>query len=124
MKDEALKEEVLEELKILKGIDDDLQDPLLKLVIKQAMKAILSRINRKRKKVLTEVPLDLDWVVLEVATKRFNRLDSEGTTKHSREGEDFDWDNYLDEYELDLERHFDDDDKEDKSRKGVLRIWG
>lgn len=114
-------ETILEELKLLKGIDDDLQDTLLKLIIKQSKKAIKSRINRERKEPLDEVPLDLDWVVLEVSTKRFNRLNSEGMKSKTEEGTRLDWDSLIDEHIADLTPYM--DDETDKSKKGVLRIW-
>lgn len=113
--------EIIKQLKLLKGIEDNLQDDLLNLIIKQSKQAILSRLNRLRKETLSDVPKELDWVILEVSAKRFNRLDSEGTTKHEREGESFTWDGLLDEYELDFEKYYDNED--DLSRKGILRVW-
>lgn len=111
----------LKKVKLLKGITDDLQDNLLKLIIELSEQAILTRINRKRKEPLTELPSDLSRVLIEVSIKRFNRLDSEGTTKHEREGESFTWDDLLGEYELDFEKYY--DDENDLSKKGTLRVW-
>lgn len=116
-----MKEQILEDLKLSKGIEDELQDDLLNLIIRQSYKSILARINQSRSEKLDTVPLDLDWVVLEVSIKRFNRLDSEGTTKHDREGESFTWDSYLDEYDVYFAEYAD-DDKEDLSKTGVMRI--
>lgn len=111
----------LEKLKLLKGINDDLQDDLLNLVIELSEQAIITRINRKRKEPLGLLPIELEGILVEVSAKRFNRLDSEGTTKHEREGESFTWDNLLDEYELDFEKYYDKED--DLSKKGILRVW-
>lgn len=113
--------DTLKSLKLLKGINDDLQDDLLNLVIELSEQAIITRINRKRKEPLEKLPYELSGVLVEVSAKRFNRLDSEGTTKHEREGESFTWDALLDEYELDFEKYYDDED--DLSKKGILRVW-
>lgn len=113
--------DTLKSLKLLKGINDDLQDDLLNLVIDLSEQAIITRINRKRKEPLKELPYELNGILVEVSAKRFNRLDSEGTTKHEREGESFTWDGLLDEYELDFEKYYDNED--DLSKKGILRVW-
>ena len=113
--------DILKNLKLLKGIDDELQDELLKLIIELSKQAILNRINRKRKEPLEEIPSVLDGVVLEVSTKRFNRLNSEGMKSKTEEGSRLEWDDLLDEYEPDFAPYA--DDENDKSRKGVIRIW-
>lgn len=113
--------DTLKSLKLLKGITDNLQDDLLNLIIQLSEQAILTRINRKRKEPLEFLPVELEGILVEVSAKRFNRLDSEGTTKHEREGESFTWDNLLDEYELDFEKYYDNED--DLSKKGILRVW-
>lgn len=113
--------DTLKSLKLLKGITDDLQDDLLNLVIELSEQAILTRINRKRKEPLKTLPNELNGILIEVSSKRFNRLDSEGTTKHEREGESFTWESLLGEYEVDFEKYM--DDENDLSKKGVLRIW-
>lgn len=112
---------ILKDLKLLKGIDDDLQDNLLELIIKQSKQAIESRINRKRKEPIEKVPSDLDWVVLEVSVKRFNRLNSEGMKSKTEEGSRLEWDSLLGEYDPDFTPYM--DDEKDKSKKGELRIW-
>lgn len=116
-----MENEILDDLKLLKGIDDELQDNLLKLIIKQSYKAVLSRINTLRKEKLKKVPSDLDWVVLEVSTNRFNRLNSEGMKSKTEEGSRLEWEGLLDEYETYFDEYA--DDPEGKSKKGVLRIW-
>lgn len=74
---------MLENLKLLLGIDkDDLsQDGKLNLIISNTtarLKLLLGGIDP---------PEELDYVILEVAIIRFNRISSEGMKSHSVEGE-------------------------------------
>lgn len=38
-----------------------------------------------------EVPQELEWIVIDVVVKRFNMIGSEGTTRHTVEGESMEW---------------------------------
>lgn len=114
--------DTLEDIKLFKGINDDLQDKLLKLIIEESQQRILTKINLRRKDKLTTVPTEIGWIVRDVSIKRFNRIDSEGTKKHSEEGSTFDWEGYLDEY-ADVFSSYDDSTKVDKSKPGVIRVW-
>lgn len=113
---------LLKEVKMLKGIKDDLQDDVLKLIITESQSRILTRMNLVRKEKLKEVPKELDWIVRDVAIKRFNRLNAEGTTKKQEEGSSFDWEGYLDEYAAIFDSYTD-SEKTDKSSPGIVRVW-
>lgn len=96
------KKKLLTEIKMLKGIRDFEQDDLLNLIIEDSIERIISYINvgRGEDDVYKEVPTPLTYVVRDVASKRFNRLNQEGAKKVSEEGSSFDWqDDYLKEYE-------------------------
>ena len=72
---------MLENLKLLLGIDGTDLDERLKLILANTtarLKLLLGGI---------EPPDELDHIILEVAIIRFNRIGSEGMTSHSIEGE-------------------------------------
>lgn len=59
-------------------------------------------------------------MVRDVAAKRFNRLNAEGTTKMGEEGSNFEWqDDYLKEYQSLLQKYA---DKPDNYAKGIARF--
>lgn len=72
---------MLEELKLLLGIEDTSLDEKLNLIIK---------LTTSRLRVLlggTEIPEELQYIITEVAVIRFNRIGSEGLSSHGVEGE-------------------------------------
>lgn len=90
--------EILKEIKLLKGVSDTAQDDLLNLTIKESIERILAFINRYSETSITEIPSDAAYIVRDVAVKRFNKLNSEGAKADSEEGRAFTWeDNYLSE---------------------------
>lgn len=73
---------MLENLKILLEITDDVQDKKLKWLIESVsdrLRILLGGVN--------VVPESLEYIVIEVSVIRFNRLGSEGYSSHSVEGE-------------------------------------
>lgn len=114
---------LLDEVKMLKGIDDELQDELLNLIIEESEQRVLSYVNVNRSERMDEVPNDIKFIVRDVSVKRFNKLNSEGTTKDSEEGRSFDWEeSYLAEYYPILDRYT--DDEPDGSHKhGAIRAF-
>lgn len=113
---------LLDEVKLLKGIDDDLQDDLLELIIDESEQRILSYINSIRSQPMDKVPDEISYIVRDVSIKRFNKLNSEGTIKDSEEGRSFDWeDTYLAEYEPILDRYT--DEVVDGRRRGSIRAF-
>ena len=72
---------MLEEIKTILGIADNALDSQLNIIITNAtarLKMLLGGID---------VPESLNYVVIEVSVKRFNRIGSEGITSHTVEGE-------------------------------------
>lgn len=74
---------MLKKMKLLLGIstDNDERDELLNLLIESAqarLKVLLGGLN---------IPEELEYVIVEAAVSRFNRIGSEGTKSHSVVGE-------------------------------------
>ena len=91
-------DEILKEIKLLKGVSDIAQDDLLNLTIKESTERILAFVNRYSETSITEIPNNAAYIVRDVAVKRFNKLNSEGTKADSEEGRAFTWENsYLSE---------------------------
>jgi hypothetical protein len=92
--------EDLKNLKVLLAMEDDnSRDTLLNLIIKNTEASLKIKLHRKAK---DDVPADLNYILLEVAVRRFNRFKNEGMTNYSQEGETFtfkdsDFDDFLDD---------------------------
>ena len=72
---------MLDDLKLLLGIDDSDMDDKLKLILSNAtsrLKLLLGGI---------EPPEEMNFIILEVSIMRFNRIGSEGLSSHTVEGE-------------------------------------
>ena len=90
--------EILKEIKLLKGVSDTAQDDLLNLTIKESVERILAFVNRYSETSIKEIPNNVVYIVRDVAIKRFNKLNSEGAKADSEEGRAFTWeDSYLSE---------------------------
>lgn len=88
---------VLENVKKLLSIDDDKQDKLLNIIIANTEKRLISLLPVD----IEEVPDRLEYIVEEVAVKRFNRVGAEGMTQESVDGrsntfQSNDFDEYMD----------------------------
>lgn len=87
----------LENVKMLLSIDDDKQDKLLNIIIANTEKRLISLLPIG----IDEVPDRLEYIVEEVAVKRFNRVGAEGMTQESVDGrsntfQSNDFDEYMD----------------------------
>lgn len=91
---------MLDTIKGLLGIDPTDID------IDNKLKSIISLTTAKLKSRLggIEPPDELDYIVIEVAIKRFNRIGSEGLASHTVEGESLSFsDNDFDEFAGDIQ---------------------
>ncbi|HEQ8056616.1 TPA: phage head-tail connector protein [Streptococcus pyogenes] len=88
--------QLIDDIKLFIGIskDDGAQDELITLAISES--------NEYSETEITKIPDRLRFIVRDVAIKRFNRINSEGTVEDSEEGKTFKWDSYLKEYESTL----------------------
>lgn len=87
----------LENVKLLLSINDNVQDELLKRIIDNTEKRLISLLPVD----IEEVPDRLEYIVEEVAVKRFNRVGAEGMTTESVDGRSNtfqanDFDEYMD----------------------------
>lgn len=106
-----------EEIKLLLGIKDNLQDGLIELIVQDSTERILSYINKDGASELSEVPAELDYIIRDVSIKRFNKLNSEGAAADSEEGRSFNWEpSYLYGYEDILNQY-----TRKKGGKGIAR---
>ena len=105
---------MLDNLKMMLGIDDAEQDVKLNLILsntKARLKLLLGGI---------EPPEEMNHIVLDVAIMRFNRIGSEGLASHSVEGEsltfsDHDFDGFANEIQVWL-------DSQKESTRGKVRF--
>lgn len=68
-------------IKTLLGFKDDKQVKLLNVIIDNTEQALKIKLSSD------EVPKELNYILVEVSVKRFNRLKNEGMTSYSQEGE-------------------------------------
>ncbi|WP_339165377.1 phage head-tail connector protein [Siminovitchia sp. FSL W7-1587] len=82
---------MLEKIKTLLGIEDNLQDPVLNIIIenvKSHLKALLGK----------DIPTELHFIVEEISIRRFNRLGAEGMKSESVEGHNTNFYDLKDEF--------------------------
>lgn len=107
---------MLNDLKILLGIekDDAEAGELLQTVINLTTQRLTNKLG------VDVVPAELEYIVTEIATKRFNRIGSEGLAAHSVEGESLtfaesDFDEFQDDVQAWLAR-------QDEMQRGKVRF--
>lgn len=83
----------LEEIKTLLEVDDTYHDKKLNIIIKNTIQQLQNKI-----KPVTNIPSQLEYIVTEVAIKRFNRLGSEGLSSDSEDGHSMTWYNPDDDF--------------------------
>ena len=104
---------VLESVRILLGEPEGLDDKL-DAVIKLTQSRLSMRLGVK------DVPAELEYIVVDVAIIRFNRIGSEGVSSHSVEGESMSFnDNDFANYEEDIKSWL---DKQKDIKKGKVRF--
>ena len=87
----------LENVKLLLSINDNVQDDLLKRIIDNTEKRLISLLPSD----METIPDRLEYIVEEVAVKRFNRVGAEGMSQESVDGRSNtfqanDFDEYMD----------------------------
>lgn len=106
--------DTLKNVKVILGINSEERDDLLSLLITQAESRLKLRINAEN------VPDELEYIIMEITVKRYNKIGSEGLSSHSVEGEsmNFDSDDFA-SYENDINAYL---AREKKARRGVQFI--
>lgn len=107
---------MLNNIKMMLGIasDDTDRDDLLKLIISSAIARLKMLLGG------VEPPESLDYIIVDVAIRRFNRIGSEGMSSHTVEGEsitfsDSDFAGFEDDIQAFLET-------QQESKKGRVRF--
>ena len=105
---------MLENLKMMLGISDTSQDTKLAFLLENATTRLKVRLGG------IEVPETLNYVALEVAIKRFNRIGSESMQVHSVEGESLHFsDDDFEEFAEDIQAYL---DSQKDSGRGKVRF--
>ena len=116
---------MIERIKTLLGIEDS-DDPTRAEELRDEKLAVIVDNTTRRLKTLlggvSEVPESLEYIVIEVSVKRFNRIGSEGVSSHGVEGESMSWtDNDFDEFQKDISE-WRDTQPVDVTTKGKIRF--
>lgn len=97
--------------------DDTSKDNLLNLIVANTEASLKVKLH---KKATEKVPDELNYILLEVAVRRFNRLKNEGMANYSQEGETITFNNNdFDDFKDDINKYL--IDNEVQSR-GVARF--
>lgn len=75
---------IIERIKTLLGLGDNLQDEVLKIIIESTRDHLRAMIGK-------DVPPELEFIIQEISIRRFNRLGSEGMKSESVEGHRIDF---------------------------------
>ena len=105
---------MLKQLKLMLGIEDATKDTLLTQIINMATARLTILLGN------IEPPESMEYIIIEVAVKRYNRIGSEGLSSHTVEGEslafaDSDFAEFAEEIQAFL-------DAQENSARGKLRF--
>ncbi|WP_165625354.1 phage head-tail connector protein [Staphylococcus aureus] len=105
----------LKTLKTRIGIDDEQQDEQLKVIISNVEKELLAMLPT----IEDTIPEEIEFIVVEVSTKRYNRIGAEGMTSETQDGHSSSYElNDFDEYKSVLNNLYFKDDK-----KGFVHFY-
>lgn len=107
----------LEDVKTLLGINDNDRDELINLIISNVESQLKARLDAEI------IPIELQYIVTEVAIVRYNRLGSEGMSTESVEGHSATYNqNDFSPYSYEIQNYLEeDDDDEYGPRRGAIR---
>lgn len=95
---------MIEGLIFINGSASDAQRQLIGRIIEVTTAKLLSKLDQET----TEVPGKLQYIVVEVSIKRFNKIGSEGMISETVEGHKMDFSSHdFDEYENDINKYLD-----------------
>ncbi|HGO3133535.1 TPA: phage head-tail connector protein [Staphylococcus aureus] len=105
----------LKTLKTRIGIDDEQQDEQLKVIISNVEKELLAMLPT----IEDTIPEEIEFIVVEVSTTRYNRIGAEGMTSETQDGRSSSYElNDFDEYKSVLNNLYFKDDK-----KGFVHFY-
>ena len=110
----------LSDLKTMLQIKDNKRDDILNLIIKNTTQALLFKLGLKAG---VSIPDVLDYIALEVAVKRYNRLANEGMSSYTQEGQSITFSaNDFDEFANDIDAWKDENGVKDNNSGRFLFI--
>lgn len=110
----------LSDLKTMLQIKDNKRDDILNLIIKNTTQALLFKLGLKAG---VSIPDVLDYIALEVAVKRYNRLANEGMSSYTQEGQSITFSaNDFDEFANDIDAWKDENGVKDNNSGHFLFI--
>lgn len=104
---------MLDKLRLLTvgAVDDPSRDELLTVLVELVNSRLITAIRQEAKRqnvevILSVIPEELEWIVIELVVARFNRLGSEGMSSESVDGHAVTFgDSLLEEYESEVARY-------------------
>lgn len=106
---------MLEKVKKRVGIEDDLQDSQLESIIENVEAELIAKIPDD------SVPRQLEFIVIEVSTRRYNRIGAEGMTTESQDGRSNSYElNDFAGYEQIIDTLY---PKDDRFKKGRVKFY-
>lgn len=109
--------ETLEEVKRSLEVDNEELDIQLTDFIKRISSQLCVRLD-----FLENVPVALNYIVVECTIKRFNRKGNEGMSSYGQEGESISYGKLLDEFEDDISAYKEKQKENSIPRRGVARF--
>ncbi|WP_208422101.1 phage head-tail connector protein [Latilactobacillus fragifolii] len=111
-------QELLNSIKTLLNIKDDIQDELLSILIEDSKNRLIGYIGQDSLQTI-EYPTDLDWITRELTIRRFNRIGDEGKTSSSENDMSASWiENDILDYSVYLDKF-----RKKNSGKGIARFY-
>lgn len=109
--------DILREVKLSLGLSSSDKDELLLSFIKRSTQQILNYIRSN------ELPIQLEYIVIELVIARYNRIGSEGINSENSDGVSFSYNNnLLDSYKQDLDEWIKNNNSNGSKSKVRMRL--
>lgn len=99
---------------------DEKQKSLINLIVNLTQEKLMALLPKE----IEEVPKELEFIVVEIAIKRYNRIGSEGMTSETVEGHSINFSKSdFDEYADFIDKFIEELDEDFKNKKVVRFLW-
>ena len=99
---------------------DEKQKSLINLIVNLTQEKLMALLPKE----IEEVPKELEFIVVEIAIKRYNRIGSEGMTSETVEGHSINFSKSdFDEYADFIDKFIEELDEDFKDKKVVRFLW-
>lgn len=88
---------MLERIKTMLDIKDALQDNVLNIIIENVTSHLVGKLKRLNDTIV-DIPVELNYVIEEIAIRRYNRIGTEGMKSESVEGHRVDFYSLSDDF--------------------------